>query len=583
MALTLTRAPDGLSGSFASEPQAGTGSLLATVDQAVSALRPDVPLVCVRPETLRAAAATFVGSFPGRVLYAVKCNPDPQVLLALAAGGVRHFDVASLGEIMLLRRLLPDAFLAYMHPVKTRPSIRSAYDEHGVRDFAVDTFEELVKILDETDRADDLALHVRLALPKGSAVCDLSGKFGVIPDHAAMLLRAARAVGRRVGLCFHTGSQGLDPQAFRRALDLCGDVIRASGVTPDVIDVGGGFPVSYPDQTPPDLALYMAAIREGFAALHLPQTTELWCEPGRALVGAGTSVVVQVLKRRGNELYITDGMYGTLSDAGLFGFRFPVRVIRPADMGRTPAAAEQLPFFFWGPTCDSADKMPGPFMVSADVREGDYLELGQTGGYGTAVRTRFNGFERTEQVAVCDPPLLRTPGLDDMPARPLFVYGTLMDREMLVQVLGRPIHDLTLVPATLAGHACRRVKGEDYPALAPRAESAVSGLMVYGLSRADQARLTFYEGDGYVVRQARVAASDGTTVEADLFAPTKALAVTEEAWSVEAWRRRDKIAALRATRELMRLFGRLTPHEVDLMWPRLKHRSLDWIAAGLAA
>ena len=127
---------------------------------------------------------------------------------------------------------------------------------------------------------------------------------------------------------------------------------------------------------------------------------------GRALVAGGTSVVVQVQHRRGDALYINDGVYGSLSDAGAPGFRFPVRLIRPdgAAPSDQPAA-----FSLFGPTCDSADRMDGPFLLPADVAEGDWIEIGQLGAYGACLRTAFNGFDRARLVEVRDPPLLATP------------------------------------------------------------------------------------------------------------------------------------------------------------------------------
>lgn len=377
-----------------------------TVDGVIAAARPEDPVLCLRPALMEATARTFVSLFPGRVFYAVKCNPDVEVLRALSAGGVSNFDVASLTEIETVRRLLPDARLAYMHPVKPRASIRAAYMQHGVRDFSLDSMEELAKIVTETGHADDLGLFVRLKLPKGGAVYDLSGKFGAPVEQAVTLLRAARDAGRRVGLCFHVGSQCLDPLAYERAMEIAGEVIRLSGVTPDVLDVGGGFPVAYPDVNPPALWLYMAAINRAFRRLELANC-ELWCEPGRALVAAGTSLVVQVNHRRGQELFINDGVYGTLSDAGVPAFRFPVRVIRPEG---EVASSEMLPYIFFGPTCDSADRMEGPFWLPADLREGDWIEIGQLGAYGACLRTQFNGFDRIGKVAVSDGPLLATAG-----------------------------------------------------------------------------------------------------------------------------------------------------------------------------
>ncbi len=389
-----------------------------SVVQAVALHRPEEPMHCIRPGVLKDTAASFVAAFGqtafgnsagGDVLYAVKCNPEPTVLRALWEGGVRHFDVASPGEIRLIRQMFPDAELHYMHPVKGREAIRAAYQQYGVRDFVLDSMEELQKILEETGDAQDLGLVVRLALPKGNAVYDLSGKFGAPAADAVELLRAVRMVARKVGVSFHVGSQMLDPAAYERALELAGRVIADSGVVIDVLDVGGGFPVSYPGVTPPPLGDFMESIARGVGRLNLPAHCRVWCEPGRALVAPGVSLVVQVIKRRGNELFINDGVYGALSDAGVPGFRFPARMIRPfAQMTDAPMEA----FAFYGPTCDSADKMNGPFHLPADIQAGDWIELGQLGAYGSCLRTAFNGFDQARVVEVSDLPLLATPGYD---------------------------------------------------------------------------------------------------------------------------------------------------------------------------
>ncbi|HYG90742.1 MAG TPA: type III PLP-dependent enzyme [Azospirillum sp.] len=388
-----------------------------SVVQAVALHRPEDPMHCIRPGVLADTARRFVDAFAyataGDVLYAVKCNPEPTVLRALWDGGVRHFDVASLGEVRLVRQMFPQAELHYMHPVKGRQAIAAAYRQYGVRDFVLDSMDELKKILEETDDAADLGLVVRLALPKGNAVYDLSGKFGAATEDAVKLLRAARAVASKVGVSFHVGSQMLDPSAYERAIALAGRVIAEAGVVVDVLDVGGGFPVSYPDVTPPPLDDFMAAIARGLKGLDLPAHCRIWCEPGRALVAGGVSLVVQVAKRRGGELFINDGVYGSLSDAGVPGFRFPVRLIRPFE---AESGAQHAPFAFYGPTCDSADRMNGPFLLPGDVREGDWIEIGQLGAYGACLRTAFNGFDQARLVEVSDRPLLETPG-HQLPAR----------------------------------------------------------------------------------------------------------------------------------------------------------------------
>jgi ornithine decarboxylase len=371
-----------------------------TVDEVVAVARPEEPVHCLRPITVTQTARGFVEGFPGDVLYAVKCNPDPAVLRALWEGGVRHFDCASLPEIRLVRDMFPGAVIHFMHPIKARGAIREAWERHEVRDFVLDSADELAKIRAEvaaTGVPGALGLVVRVALPKGGAKLDLSGKFGAEADDAVGLLRAARSCAAMVGVSFHVGSQCLDPLAWREALALTGEIIAASGVEIDVVDVGGGFPVAYPDQEPPAIGAFFAEIEAGFEALRVPGA-RLWAEPGRVLVAAGTSVVVQVQARRGDALYVNDGVYGSLADAGTLGFRYPVRLIRP----NGAAAVETIGFSLFGPTCDSADVMRGPFVLPADVAEGDWIEIGQLGAYGACLRTAFNGFDRARIVEVED-------------------------------------------------------------------------------------------------------------------------------------------------------------------------------------
>jgi ornithine decarboxylase len=386
-------------------------AVLPSIDRVVAHSRPTNPLLCLSPAAMAAAARRFVDCFPGDVLYAVKCNPEPRVLRALWAGGVRHFDCASLAEVTLVRKLLPAAEIHFMHPVKARPAIREAFRRCDVTDFSFDGADELAKIMQETvpialvGDQPALGLFVRLALPKSAAVYDLSGKFGVPPDEAVELLQAARPHAARLGIAFHVGSQCLDPGAYERAIALAAEVIADCRVPVDIVDVGGGFPVSYPDMTP-SLGAYITAIAT--AAETLPSNVRLWAEPGRALVAGGGSVVVQVQQRRGDTLFVNDGIYGNLSDGGVLGFRFPARRLRLGEVADAQEPAADFDLF--GPTCDSAGRMRGPFRLPCDMREGDWIELGQLGAYGACLSTGFNGFGRVDLVEVADPPMLKTPG-----------------------------------------------------------------------------------------------------------------------------------------------------------------------------
>lgn len=388
-----------------------TVSARPCVAEVVKWLRPEVPLHCLRPQVIAATSAAFIAAFPGDVLYAVKCNPEPAVLRAVWAGGVRHFDCASISEVTLVRRLFPDADIHFMHPVKGRAAIREAWLVHGVRDFVLDSPAELQKILEITGECASSArpgLFVRLGLPTTKAAIDLSSKFGASLDTAVALLQAARPVAGKLGIAFHVGSQCLDPLAWRDAMTLAGLAIQRTGVPVDVIDVGGGFPVAYPDQTPPPLSAFMTEIAASFEQLGL-RGVRLWAEPGRALVAGGGSVVVQVQLRKDNMLYVNDGVYGALADAGALGFRFPTKLLRANhEAGAAPLAA----FGLFGPSCDSFDVMRGPFMLPDDVAEGDWIEIGQLGAYGACLRTAFNGFDRATLVEVSDPAMLETAGYE---------------------------------------------------------------------------------------------------------------------------------------------------------------------------
>ena len=373
-----------------------------SIDDMVADMRPEEPVQALRPATIATTAKWFLRHFPGDVMYAVKCNPDTRVLKILARAGVKHYDVASLAEVKLVAETLPGAKLYFMHPVKSRHAIRDAYFQYGVRDFSLDSHEELEKILETTQGAEDLNLYVRLSIPNNEAMYSLSGKFGVKLESAASLIMAARKASRKFGVCFHVGSQCMNPEAYMSAVQIVVDLLVTTGVKLDVLDVGGGFPSIYPGMTPPSLGSYMKTIRKAIKISPLIEHAQVICEPGRALVAEGASMVVQVDARKGGMLYINDGIYGSLFDAGIPAFTYPVRAIRPGGtFGRETAV-----FGFYGPTCDSLDAMKGPFTLPADIREGDWIEIGQLGAYGHTMRTNFNGFFTDTTVEVMDKPLM---------------------------------------------------------------------------------------------------------------------------------------------------------------------------------
>ena len=370
----------------------------------IAKLRPAQPVTLLRPHAARRAARFFAEKFPGKSLYAVKANPSPDLLKILWDAGVTHYDVASVGEIRLVHDTLPEATLCFMHPVKAEEAIAEAYFEHNVRTFSLDTMDELNKIIcaTETDGeiARDLNLLVRVRVSSDHARLSLAAKFGAAPDEIKQLLIATRQAADALGICFHVGSQAMSPAAYAEAMTRVRDAIVEAAVTVDIVDVGGGFPSSYPGMEPPPLENYFAVIHEGFEKLPISYSAELWCEPGRALCAEYGSIVVRVEKRRGSELYINDGAYGALFDAAHIGWRYPVRLLREHETLVRP-----MEFSFYGPTCDDLDHMAGPFELPGDVNAGDYIEIGMLGAYGSAMRTGFNGFGDVHAEIVEDEPM----------------------------------------------------------------------------------------------------------------------------------------------------------------------------------
>lgn len=370
------------------------------------ALQPDDPVIVNRPHAARRAARFFAENFPGKVLYAVKANPASDLIETLWDAGVTHYDTASIAEVRLVRALLPESELCFMHPIKTRGAIREAYFEHGVKTFALDSIEELEKIVDacrvpETgEAAQDLRLCVRLRVSSEYSELSLASKFGCDLTEAPELLQLARQHCDWLGVCFHVGSQAMTPFAFVQALDRTRAAIAEASVVIDMIDVGGGFPSIYPEMEPPPLEDYFAIIHQHFEALPIAYNAELWCEPGRALCAEYSSMIVRVEKRRGSELFINDGAYGALYDAAHVAWRFPVEALE--DDLRDPVED----FAFYGPTCDDADYMAGPFALPGDIQAGDYIEVGMLGAYGAAMKTGFNGFGDAEVVTVADEPMM---------------------------------------------------------------------------------------------------------------------------------------------------------------------------------
>lgn len=378
------------------------------VDELVSQLKPEKPIYCIRKKSIQLATTYFRNKFPGKVLYAVKTNSHPEVLKTIVESGIENFDVASIQEIKDIRAINPNAKCSYMHPVKSRESINEAYFKYNIKAFSLDTKDELIKIIEATNHAKDLELFIRIAVSNEHAEIDLSKKFGAIASEATGLLRLTKQYAKKIGLSFHVGSQCMHPISYAKGIAEVGNIIRKTKIIPDYINIGGGFPAIYPDLVPQSLENYFEEIKKGLANLKLEKLPELLCEPGRAIVAESGSTIVKVNLRKKQKLYINEGTYGTLFDAGTPNLVYPSRIIKSGKIISKKLTA----FNFYGPTCDSMDYMEGPFLLPNNIKENDYIELGQLGAYGLTFRTQFNGFYSNEIYEVEDEPIMTMYGKD---------------------------------------------------------------------------------------------------------------------------------------------------------------------------
>jgi len=372
-----------------------------TVHQYVKKNRPADPVFFLRTKPVSVAAKWFLRNFKGKILYAVKANPSQIIIDTIYQAGIRDFDVTSISEIEKVHQL-QESRLYFMNPIKALHDIKIAYFKYGIRDFALDSQQELNKILAMTDCAKDLNLYIRIAVSNKFSKLPLESKFGISGKRAVSLLRDAREISQKLGVCFHVGSQAMQPSTYSMAINRAFDLIEKSKVIVDILDIGGGFPSIYQNAHPPNLDSYLKTIHQTIETKAPGQDYEILCEPGRSLVAESGSLLVQVNLRKEKYLYVTEGSYGALFDAAHSNFVYPVKLhtLHRALIG------PDIPFSLYGPTCDSKDFMPGPFMIPSNVAIGDYLEIGLIGAYGLTMRTKFNGFHSNRIVRTFDNPML---------------------------------------------------------------------------------------------------------------------------------------------------------------------------------
>jgi ornithine decarboxylase len=325
--------------------------------------------------------------------YAIKAFPHPEVLQILAEQGC-HFDVASEGEIELLRPLkVSGRKTIHTHPIKKPGDIKAAL-RGGSTTFVVDNIDELKKLQSYRTR---VGVLLRVSFRSPSAKVDLSRKFGCALDQVEEIVNEARQLGIHIrGLSFHVGSQSLNPDMHVQAIAECSRLIeqinRKNQNPMNLLDIGGGFPVDYAG-TQPDMAAYFAEIRN--ALVHLPDDLQVIAEPGRFLVAPAVTGISCVTgkARRGDYqwYYLDDGVYGSFSGQIFDHVQYPLQILND-DPDRQPAILS-------GPTCDSIDTVAEDILLP-ELKEGDLIIGHLMGAYTAATSTRFNSLDAVRIVVV---------------------------------------------------------------------------------------------------------------------------------------------------------------------------------------
>ena len=334
--------------------------------------------------------------FPGEVSYAVKANPDKKILNTLWNSGICSFDVASIGEIKLLRTLFPKCQLHYNNPIKSQAMISEAFTLYDVRSFVIDDQFglDMFKSIDHSD----LEITVRFKLPHENAAYDFGSKFGATIEQSIDLLKKVGEMDATPSLTFHPGSQCTDPDMYIKYIQAAANIARSAGLKLHKLNVGGGFPVSYNNSNIDTVETFFEHITKAVSDNFKNQLPQLLCEPGRAMVASSCALLTQVIHVRENgDVFINDGVYGGLQEQLIMDCELPARVWRNGELVNQHILESRSVF---GPTCDPLDKLTSQSLLPASIQPGDYIEFGLMGAYGSATATMFNGFDIPDYVNV---------------------------------------------------------------------------------------------------------------------------------------------------------------------------------------
>jgi len=375
------------------------GSALKSNGTPIEAAGSDGPIMVITVDKLRECVERFIKGFPGQTTYALKANAHPGIIEAFGKSGITTFDVASIREMQDVRQVLPDAKLHYHNPVRSREEIAAAYFEFGCRRFSIDHRAELSKIHSIVSEPTDIEIAVRFKRDQVSeAVQAFDSKFGASEEQAVELLKVAKSHGFAVGLTFHPGSQTPNSKPYADHCHSAASIGHKAGITPEFINVGGGFPGAYTGLQCAPLEDFFSGIDRACHSAFEGHPPRLECEPGRALVSPSGRLLttVKAVRRDKGELFLNDGIYGGLLEVSQFPSMQPAY-----GLDRNSAAGvTSKRWTAFGPTCDPIDVLPFKLDLPCDVAEGDVVWFDGVGAYSTATATRFNGYGSVQTLFV---------------------------------------------------------------------------------------------------------------------------------------------------------------------------------------
>jgi ornithine decarboxylase len=307
--------------------------------------------------------------------YAVKCNPDPEVIRRLADLGA-CFDCATPAEIKLVTSLGVDTSrIIYANPCKRSEDIckiLTTFDSVG----------ELQKIALALPHGADVILRIRADDP--DARCALGNKYGAEEeDWYDLLTMCSRLALNLVGISFHVGSMAKNASAFVNAIEKSKKAVVMAerfGYSPKIIDIGGGFSSSNIFDLGPVPSMINQALKDNFTS-----EFKIIAEPGRYFAEHIATLMTPVIGVKKSGVTISESLYGSFNCI-LFDHATPEFYILNEN-----CKGELVPKTMFGSTCDGGDIIFKECLVPDNIALGHWIVWPRMGAYTSAATTHFNG------------------------------------------------------------------------------------------------------------------------------------------------------------------------------------------------